>query len=255
MGWDNEGWKWRSTGSRKGGLPADAYRADKRVCLGVFHYSCIGSDGLPNRFCRPDPCSANLIYHQYVNDAGVSQAVGRHSYSRPPVTKLFQNELQALDQHFRQNPQASAQQLGSGAGVSQISIGEIASILLNSRKARHEVDKSDVRQQIIAPPSSRNGGFQLPQSFPSLKESFETPWIVKADLLGRQFICRQTPFMRDVLRDFVQSWHTENLEPEGGGHGIMTDGTHDFFNEGVLLISLVFSQLLRWVVGSPHTLL
>ncbi|KAJ7200970.1 hypothetical protein C8J57DRAFT_1486534 [Mycena rebaudengoi] len=258
MGWDDEGWKWRSTGSRKGGLPADASRVDKRVCLGVFHCSCIGSDGLPNRFYRPKsakgardkqhedichicrrnlihvPCSATLIYYQYVNDTGVSQAVrqhtGNHSHSRPPVTKLSQNELEALDQ--------------------QISIGEIAPILLNSRKARHEVEKSKVRQQILAPPSSRNSGFQLLQSFSSLKESFETPWIVKADLLDRQFICMQTPFMRDVLlRDSVQSWHTENLEPESGRHGIITDGTHDFFKEGVLLTSLVFSQVvLRWVV-------
>ncbi|KAJ7202489.1 hypothetical protein C8J57DRAFT_1735720 [Mycena rebaudengoi] len=278
MGWDDEGWKWRSTGSRKGGLPADASRVDKRVCLGVFHCSCIGSDGLPNRFYRPKsakgardkqhedichicrrnlihvPCSATLIYYQYVNDAGVSQAVrqhtGNHSHSRPPVTKLSQNELEALDQQVRQNPQASAQQLRAGAGASQISIGEIAPILLNSRKARHEVEKSKVRQQILAPPSSRNSGFQLLQSFSSLKESFETPWIVKADLLDRQFICMQTPFMRDVLlRDSVQSWHTENLEPESGRHGIITDGTHDFFKEGVLLTSLVFSQVvLRWVV-------
>ncbi|KAJ7250970.1 hypothetical protein C8J57DRAFT_1520833 [Mycena rebaudengoi] len=156
------------------------------------------------------PCSATLIYYQYVNDAGVSQA--------------------ALDQQVRQNPQASAQQLRAGAGASQISIGEIAPILLNSRKARHEVEKS--------------------KSFSSLKESFETPWIVKADLLDRQFICMQTPFMHDVLlRDSVQSWHTENLEPESGRHGIITDGTHDFFKEGVLLTSLVFSQVvLRWVV-------
>jgi hypothetical protein len=155
-----------------------------------------------------------------------------------------------LDQQVRQNPQASAQQLRAGAGASQISIGEIAPILLNSRKARHEVEKSKVRQQILAPPLSRNSGFQLLQSFSSLKESFETPWIVKADLLDRQFICMQTPFMHDVLlRDSVQSWHTENLEPESGRHGIITDGTHDFFKEGVLLTSLVFSQVvLRWVV-------
>ncbi|KAJ7203108.1 hypothetical protein GGX14DRAFT_570367 [Mycena pura] len=278
MGWDDEGWKWRSTGSRKNGLPADASRVDKRVCLGVFRCSCVSSDGLASRFHRPKsakgarnkqhedichicrgnlvhiPCSATLIYYEYVNDDGVSQAVrqhtGRHSHPRPPVIKLSQSELEALDEQVRQNPQASAQQLRAGAGASQISIGEIAPLLLNSRKARNEVEKSKVRQQIIAPPSTRNSGFQLLQSFSSLKESFETPWIVKADLLDRQFICMQTPFMRDVLlRDSVESWHTENLQPESGRHGIITDGTHDFFKEGILLTSLVFSQVvLRWVV-------
>ncbi|KAJ7846161.1 hypothetical protein B0H13DRAFT_1646889 [Mycena leptocephala] len=56
--------------------------------------------------------------------------------------------------------------------------------------------------------------------------------------------------MRDVLlRDSVQSWHAENLEAESGRHGIITDGTHDFFKQRILLTLLVFSQiLLRWVV-------
>ncbi|KAJ6619301.1 hypothetical protein B0H10DRAFT_2216995 [Mycena sp. CBHHK59/15] len=64
-----------------------------------------------------------------------------------------------------------------------------------------------------------------------------------------QYICMQTPFMRDaLLRDSVQSWHDENLEAESGHHGVLTDGTHDFFNQGILLTSLVFSHVvLRWV--------
>jgi hypothetical protein len=111
------------------------------------------------------------------------------------------------------------------------------------------VEKSKVRQQLI-PPAGRNTGFQFIESFSTLKNSFDTPWIVEADPLDRQFICMQTPFMRDVLlRDSVQSWHAENLEAESGRHGIITDGTHDFFKQRILLTLLVFSQiLLRWVV-------
>ncbi|KAJ7105927.1 hypothetical protein C8R44DRAFT_886374 [Mycena epipterygia] len=168
--------------------------------------------------------------------------------------------------------------------MSQLSLGTINPILLDPRKARSEVEKSKVRQDLI-PAATRNSGFQLLDSFSALKSSFETPWIVAADLLdnhnamrlhasccaspcqqlnGHVYatcrnvsacyysnnICMQTPFMRDVLlRDSVQSWHAENLEPESGRHGVITDGTHDVFKQGILLTSLVFSQVLfRWVV-------
>ncbi|KAJ7766115.1 hypothetical protein B0H16DRAFT_1717342 [Mycena metata] len=63
-----------------------------------------------------------------------------------------------------------------------------------------------------------------------------------------QFIIMQTPFMRDVLlRDQVQSWHRETLEAESGRHGVVTYGCHDFFKQGIILVSFVFSSiLLRW---------
>ncbi|KAJ6543452.1 hypothetical protein DFH09DRAFT_1088887 [Mycena vulgaris] len=58
----------------------------------------------------------------------------------------------------------------------------------------------------------------------------------------------QTPFMREVLlQDQIRSWHEEYLEAESGRHGLVTDCCHDFFKEGILLTSLVFSQILmRW---------
>ncbi|KAF8197330.1 hypothetical protein K438DRAFT_1585218 [Mycena galopus ATCC 62051] len=50
-----------------------------------------------------------------------------------------------------------------------------------------------------------------------------------------------------LLQDQIRSWHEENLEAESGEHGLVTDGCHDFFKEGILLTSLVFSQILmRW---------
>ncbi|KAJ7438874.1 hypothetical protein FB451DRAFT_1415998 [Mycena latifolia] len=54
--------------------------------------------------------------------------------------------------------------------------------------------------------------------------------------------------MREVLlQDQIHSWHEENLEAESGRHGVITDGTHDFFKQGILLVSLVFSQvMMRW---------
>jgi hypothetical protein len=63
-----------------------------------------------------------------------------------------------------------------------------------------------------------------------------------------RFIVMQTPFMHEVLlQDLVRSWHQEELEAEDGRHGLVTDGCHDFFKQGILLTSLVFSQvMMRW---------
>ncbi|KAJ7160010.1 hypothetical protein C8R43DRAFT_1177615 [Mycena crocata] len=277
IGWDDEGWKWRSSGSRKKGVPDAATNVDKRVCLGVFHCSCINNSGAPSRFFRPKssvdarkkqftetchlchstlvyvPCEATLTYYRVLDQEGtlkvVRHHIGRHGHARPPVTRLTANETEALDLQVRQHPDATAQELRAAAPESQVSLGDINTILLNARKARQEVEKSKVRLEIIAP-AMRSSGFQMMAGWLALKNSFESPWIAAGDMMDRQFVCMQTPFMRDVLlRDSVQSWHTENLQPESGRHGIITDGTHDFFKEGILLTSLVFSQVvLRWVV-------
>ncbi|KAJ7732048.1 hypothetical protein DFH07DRAFT_781036 [Mycena maculata] len=268
VGWDDQGWKWRSSGSRRKGVPESATNVDKRLCLGVFRCGCTDNTGAPSRFFRPksatkarnrqhtetcDICRTNLVHIPILDDEQnpkvVRHHLGRHDHPRPPLTKLSASEAEALDLQVRQNPQATAQQLRVGAGATQLPLGAINPILSNPRKARHEVEQSKVRQDII-PAATRNSGFQLLESFSALKNSFAIPWIVEAELLGRQYICMQTPFMRDVLlRDSVQSWHAENLEAESGRHGVITDGTHNFFKQGILLTSLVFSPILfRWVV-------
>ncbi|KAF8200538.1 hypothetical protein K438DRAFT_2110716 [Mycena galopus ATCC 62051] len=177
VGWDDQGWTWRSSGSRKQGLPA----ADRA----------------------------------------------------------------ALDKQVRENPQLTAQQLRAGAGPTQIPLGEINSILLGSRKACSEVERSKARQGILQPAGTRNSGFQLLDSLSTLKDSFETPWIAKSDIMDSRYIVMQTPFMREVLlQDQVRSWRQEILVAEGGRHGVVTDGCHNFFKQGILLISWVFSQVL-----------
>ncbi|KAJ7823116.1 hypothetical protein B0H13DRAFT_2376254 [Mycena leptocephala] len=264
LGWDDEGWKWCSSGARRTGVPTAAFKVDKRICLGVFHCSCKDTDGLPRRFFRPETatnarnkqrsetcpiCRSQLYKDELGNVNAVRHHLGRHSHAHPPLKRLSATDMEALDSQVLHNPQATAQQLRAAAAPGQVSLGEINPILLDPRKARSAVEKSKVRQQLISP-AGRNTGFQFIESFSALKNSFETPWIVEANLLDRQFICMQTPFMREVLlRDSVQSWHAENLEAESRRHGVITDGTHDFFKQGILLTSLVFSQVLfRWVV-------
>lgn len=276
LGWHDEGWKWRSSGSRKGGVPDNAFKVEKLVCLGILHCSCM-KDGVPVRFTRPKTqkdartkqfastchichdthvhvsCDASLTYYRYHDSNGMVRLVrehhGRHSHHRPPTRRLREEDLYALDIQVRQNPQATAQQLRVGAGLQQVSIGTIDPVLLDARKARHEVEKSKARQGLQLPVATRNSGFQLLASLSSLQSSFQVPWIVHSDLLDKRYITMQTPFMADVLlKDSVRSWYQEGLSAETERHGIITDGSHDFFKEGVLLSSVVFSQvLLRWV--------
>ncbi|KAF8149596.1 hypothetical protein K438DRAFT_1988851 [Mycena galopus ATCC 62051] len=95
IGWDDQGWAWRSSGARKQGLPANSFKVDKRICLGVFHCECLSANGDPKRFFRPKkekmprekqrsetchichstltyvPCDASLTYYLYNDDEGV----------------------------------------------------------------------------------------------------------------------------------------------------------------------------------------
>ncbi|KAJ7763992.1 hypothetical protein DFH07DRAFT_939194 [Mycena maculata] len=276
FGWDDQGWMWRSSGPRKQGLPSGAFKVDKRLCLGVFHCACLTDDGEPRRVYRPKKdktprekqhsetchichstltyvsCDASLTYYMYLDDNGTQRSVrqhhGRHEHPRPPIKTLPAADRAALDRQVRENPQLTAQQLRTGAGPTQVPLGAINPILSGSRKARTEVENSKARQGIIQPAATRNSGFQLLEALASLQESFETPWIVKSNLMDGGFIVMQTPFMREVLlQDQIRSWHEEVLVAESGRHGVVTDGCHDFFKQGVLLISLVFSQvMLRW---------
>ncbi|KAJ7210173.1 hypothetical protein GGX14DRAFT_626610 [Mycena pura] len=275
--WNDEGWAWRSSGPRVNEIPASAYKSEKHVCLGVFHCNCKANDGSPSRLYRPKKnkaartnqfsetchlcrgnlkqiaCPATLMSYRILDDDGNEHTVRQHSYyhnhPRPPTKRLAAADIDALDQEVRKNPHLTAQQLRAGTGAGQMALGEINPVLLDSRKARHEVDKSKIRQGIAQPTTTRNAGFQLLDLARKIHESFDTPWIVKSELLNGQFIVMQTPFMRDVLlRDHLVSWGSENLDAERARHGLPTDGSHDFSKEGVLLTSIAFSPVVtRWV--------
>ncbi|KAJ6611621.1 hypothetical protein B0H10DRAFT_1952936 [Mycena sp. CBHHK59/15] len=252
QGWDDEGWKWCSSGARRTGLPTAAFKVDKHVFLGVFHCACNDADGLPCCFFRPKTdkaarvkqnneicpiCRSQLYHNEQGNSNAVRQHVGRHAHACPPLKRLAAIEVEALDIQVIRNPQATAQQLRAAAALGQTPIGHINPILMDPRKTHSEVEKSKVRQQLV-PSAARNSGFQFLESFTALKNSFETPWIVEADLLDRQFICMQTPFMRDVL---LRDWFSRGMRRIWK---LKVDVT-----QGILLTSLAFSQVLfRWVV-------
>ncbi|KAJ7192675.1 hypothetical protein GGX14DRAFT_701347 [Mycena pura] len=237
--WNDEGWAWRSSGPRVNEIPASAYKSEKHVCLGVFHCNCKANDGSPSRLYRPKKnkaartnqfsetchlcrgnlkqiaCLATLMSYKILDDDGNEHTVRQHSYyhnhPRPPTKRLAAADIDALDQEVRKNPHLTAQQLRAGTGTGQMALGEINPVLLDSRKARHEVDKSKIRQGIAQPTTTRNAGFQLLDLARKIHESFDTPWIVKSELLNGQFIVMQTPFMHFLslryLGDHIHMGH------------------------------------------------
>jgi hypothetical protein len=66
-GWDDQAWMWRSSGARRQGLPANAFKIDKRLCLGIFHSGCLSEDVVMNKtvFNRPNkPVIYNMTFHE-----------------------------------------------------------------------------------------------------------------------------------------------------------------------------------------------
>ncbi|KAJ7048195.1 hypothetical protein C8F01DRAFT_1286042 [Mycena amicta] len=244
----DSGWVFRSSGSRKEGVPEDAFDVDKKNCQGYIRCDCVHPDGAPRRLFRPTthkvslakqlaqtcsicrtqlvhikcPGSVYVLTYQIAEGTGttvVRKHLGIHDHPRPPVKQLTVAQNDALDELVRTNPNTSALALRAGASPGQIPLGEINPVLLDARKARAEVEKSHARLGIGA--QLRGGStFGLLDTFRKLKASFDVPWFIDSDLLDKQFICMQTPAMRKPF-------------PRGG----------------VLLTSLVFSPiLLRWVV-------
>ncbi|KDQ63177.1 hypothetical protein JAAARDRAFT_694414 [Jaapia argillacea MUCL 33604] len=255
-GWNDEGWAFWSSGARRNLdiIPPDANSVNKRICRGVWRCGCRNQDEYC-RFVWPKtninafkkqakeicpichetltliPCDAFMIAYDYVRPDGVRRLVrhhqGIHKHPKPPTKTLSAAEREALDHAVQHNPQATALQHRVGPERTQVPITSINPILSDPRKARYEVDKSKVRVGLSDAPSSDN----------------------KLSVTKLIELLKSTPFMREeLLADAVSSWGQEHTSTETSRHGIITDGSHDFFMDGVLLSSFVYSTiLLRWV--------
>ncbi|KAF7311182.1 hypothetical protein MKEN_01019700 [Mycena kentingensis (nom. inval.)] len=278
-GAQDSGYVYRSSGARKEGVPEGGYDADKKNCQGYLRCGCANEDGSPKRILRPAtnkgslakqtaatcpvcnvqyshircPGAAYILSYRIADPSGaimvVRKHVGVHNHPRPPTRRLTEAQVDAIDELVRTNPNASALELRAAAGPGQVPLGEIHPGLHSARKARAEVEKSRSRLG-LGTQVRGTSAFGLLEAFQKLKASSSVPWIVESDLVDQQFICMQTPMMREqFLTASVRSWTTQTFEAESGRHGIMTDGTFDFYKQGVLLTSLAFSPiLLRWVV-------
>ncbi|KAJ7818282.1 hypothetical protein B0H13DRAFT_2399336 [Mycena leptocephala] len=104
-GWDDERWVWHSSGARKLGFPENAFKVDKRVCLGVLHCDCSSDAGDTIRFFRPkkdqpDAAIVPKFYlpHQVTQPIEDSSANTAFDFGRPDLTSARNNaDVSGLD--------------------------------------------------------------------------------------------------------------------------------------------------------------
>ena len=102
----------------------------------------------------------------------------------------------------------------------------------------------------ITLPSSVKGSFSLLTSLAELPEEFKQPFIIESSVHGPTFLMFQTPFMRSLVNDSVESWVLDNSD---GHHGFVTDGDHSFFRSGVLLVTCTFNAVMQSWLPTLYT--
>ncbi|KAF6748308.1 hypothetical protein DFP72DRAFT_820488, partial [Ephemerocybe angulata] len=268
---NNNKWVWNSIGYPQ------RDRTEVRACQGVF--ICSGC----RRPCRPavkapsqreqlrkgcGSCGSALIVHE-CKDARVYMTVipgeegdvlrwehrGKHAHPRPPPSgRLSHAEQAALDLQVLKNPSATAHQLRTGT-LNSTPLHAISPSLVKPSAARYQIEKSRALQGIITASTSK-GGFSFIDSLTDLKDKHGNPFMISATLVGEKVLMFQTPFMRDALVESINEWTSDDSHSEGR-HGLVTDGNHSFFREGVLLVTCVFLTktatwtpvLLTWIGG------
>jgi len=271
--WNHSKWVWRSQGpSSRDGRPVEL-----RVCLGVYYCNSLQC-GIPIRpktdrnarevqlanLCqkcgkgqvgpRTDmpECPARTCHYKYKKDGilfTVMEHSGVHNHDRPPQGRLSRFELNNVDSQVGRRVDASAQELRTGdGGPGSIPLSEISATLANPRAARYQVTQSQ-RRLGITPSTSNTGGLSFLRSLESLQDEIEVPFIIRSGMHKPCFIMCQTPFMKKMLHDSISTWDTEREDDQNGPrHGIVTDGDHSFFRDGVLLTSCVFNGVIEaWV--------
>ncbi|KAF4612985.1 hypothetical protein D9613_010733 [Agrocybe pediades] len=206
---------------------------------------------------RSQPCGASLVHvecdaqahHYKVERDGVVLLVwehfGFHKHPQPPNGRLTAEEEEALDHQVSQRPSASAHEYRTGDSFTRsIPLGEIAPALSNPRKARYEVEKSRTRLGLDGG-RINNGLTSFLGSVMNLQEGLSKPFIIDSKFHGPTYLVFQTPFMRRILEESVDSWKDDSNGPR---HGLVTDGDHTYFKEGVLNVTCAFSSVLcAWV--------
>ncbi|KAF9552183.1 hypothetical protein CPC08DRAFT_728802 [Agrocybe pediades] len=268
--WKQTKWQWRSIGPVK----RNSRTVELRNCLGVvvctdcervyrprtdaasrkrqLLQACTGKSS-----ARSQPCGASLAHvecaaqahHYKVERDGVIFLVwehfGLHQHLRPPNGRLTAEEEESLDQQVSQRPSASAHEYRTGDSLTRATpLGEIAPALSNPRKARYEVEKSRTRLGLDGGRINKGlTGFL--GSIMHFEERLPKPFVIDSRIHGPTYLAFQTPFMRQILEESVDSWKDSS---DGPHHGLVTDGDHTYFKEGVLNVTCAFSNVLcAWV--------
>ncbi|KAF9547410.1 hypothetical protein CPC08DRAFT_648784, partial [Agrocybe pediades] len=179
---------------------------------------------------------------------------GVHEHAKPPKGRLTAEEDAAVDAQVAIRPNASVHEYRTGDTVQgSIPIGRIAPSLADPRIARYQVEKSRNRLGLEGPRAGK-GLVGLLGSVSDLNERFPTPFMIDSAFHGPTYIVFRTPFMLRMLQECVNSWGDTT---EVARHGMVTDGDHTFFKDGVLNVTCVFSNVLSawtpvlytWILG------
>lgn len=106
-------------------------------------------------------------------------------------------------------------------------------------------------------PSASKGGFGFIKALSDFQEGLESPkFYLESSVSGPYYIMLQTEFMFNMLIESINSWDSD-IRAEGsmqttsyhtGRHGMVTDGDHSFFRDGILNLTSVFSTTMnQWV--------
>ncbi|KDR83051.1 hypothetical protein GALMADRAFT_152034 [Galerina marginata CBS 339.88] len=268
--WNRTKWQWHSNGHTN----IDGRRAEVRTCLGVI----LCSNPACQRATRPktngaarslqvqEPCSIKTCrsqltavtcnvktYHFRTARDGVAYSVwehnGNHLHARPPGGTLSLSEQVAVDDQVIRRAGASAHTLRTGDIIpGSVPLAEISSTLANPRAARYQVAQSQARLGITSSVSAK-GGSSVLSALAGLREEFKTPFIINSAIHGPTYLMFQTPFMKRLLEESIVNWNTDSGDgPDAARHGMVTDGDHTFFNDGILNVTCIFSTVMSaWV--------
>lgn len=174
---------------------------------------------------------------------------GVHNHPRPPPDTLTSKQREEIDKQVLRRSEASVHALRTGdTGPGSVPLSDISPLLANPRKARYEVAQSQARLG-LAVSTTLKGGATFFNSLISLKDKFKTEFLVDSSIHGPVYLTFQTPFMKRILEESISAWDNDAQEgPHAARHGLVTDGDHSFFTDGILNLTCVFSHVLTaWV--------
>ncbi|KAH9891606.1 hypothetical protein C8Q73DRAFT_782313 [Cubamyces lactineus] len=174
---------------------------------------------------------------------------GKHEHPRPPYDGyLTKAEEVALDLQIRRRPDATAHQLRTGdSAPGSVPLAVISPALSDPQRARYQVNKG--RERLDLRQTASKGGGPLLHALGDLNKTFGSPFLVDSGFVDRAYFVMQSPFMRLIINEAVDDWLDPiRPGPEDSRHGVVTDGDHTFFRDGLLMTSCAFSTTLSaWV--------
>ncbi|KAF6745226.1 hypothetical protein DFP72DRAFT_1077676 [Ephemerocybe angulata] len=182
---------------------------------------------------------------------------GNHLHPRPPASHLSPSESAQLDaQVTRGGYSATVHALRTGdLNPGSVPLAQISPILADPSTARYYVAKSKVTTGMKTASAQRSGGGgPVVKQILGLNTELGEVFLRFSQLHGQGAFVFKTDFMNTILESTVEEWAAVDSDI-GARHGLVTDGNHTFFREGVLLTSCAFNSTTKTWVPVLYTLI